>query len=95
MIFRILFDWDEENLSHIARHHVSPEEAEEVLLNDPLDLEYQDQDGEERTLQIGLTLSMRFLAVATTLRSGRIRVITAYPATPKQQLVYLRQRAFL
>ena len=34
----IEFDWDEANVSHVARHKVSPEEAEQVILNDPVDL---------------------------------------------------------
>jgi hypothetical protein len=28
-----MFDWDEGNISHIAEHGVSPDEAEEVVLN--------------------------------------------------------------
>ncbi len=32
-----MFDWDEANLEHIARHGVSREEAEQVILNDPVD----------------------------------------------------------
>ena len=30
------FIWDEENLSHIARHHVAPEEVEEALAAAPV-----------------------------------------------------------
>jgi hypothetical protein len=36
------FEWDEDNLCHIAEHDVSPEEAEHVLLHGPVELEYQD-----------------------------------------------------
>ncbi len=32
------FDWDEANVGHVARHGVLPEEAEQVVLNDPVDL---------------------------------------------------------
>ena len=31
----MLFDWDESNINHIALHGVTPEEAEQVLQNDP------------------------------------------------------------
>jgi hypothetical protein len=36
-----MFDWDEDNLRHVAEHDVEPSEAEEVGTNDPLDLEEQ------------------------------------------------------
>jgi len=32
------YQWDDVNISHIARHGVSPTEAEEVIENEPLDL---------------------------------------------------------
>jgi len=34
----IEFDWDEANIGHVARHRVLPEEAEQVILGDPVDL---------------------------------------------------------
>lgn len=34
----IEFDWDEANIRHVARHSVLPEEAEQVILNDPVDV---------------------------------------------------------
>jgi hypothetical protein len=36
-----MFLWDKENISHIARHNVSRAEAEQVIQNNPLDLERQ------------------------------------------------------
>jgi hypothetical protein len=33
------FDWDEMNIRHLARHGLSPEEAEQVLLNWQIDLD--------------------------------------------------------
>lgn len=33
-----LFDWDDANILHLAEHDVQPDEAEEVILGDPLDL---------------------------------------------------------
>jgi len=32
------FDWDDANVHHVERHRVAPEEAEQVIMNDPLDL---------------------------------------------------------
>jgi hypothetical protein len=34
----IEFDWDEANTSHVARHSVLPEEEEQIILDDPVDL---------------------------------------------------------
>jgi len=35
------FNWDEGNMAHIARHDVTPDEAEEAILGDALDIELQ------------------------------------------------------
>lgn len=56
----IEFDWDEANVSHVARHKVSPEEAEQVILNDPVDLRMEMVEGEERYLSIGETIRAVF-----------------------------------
>jgi uncharacterized protein (DUF4415 family) len=56
-----MFDWDEENLQHIARHGVTQAEAEYVLANNPTDA--LEQDHEERfgftNLDFGSTMSDR------------------------------------
>jgi uncharacterized protein len=49
------FDWDAANIRHIARHKVTPEEAEQVVENNPLDLAGQLANGEERILHLGET----------------------------------------
>jgi hypothetical protein len=43
-----MFDWDEANLRHVAEHDVEPFEAEEVVINDPLDLEEQFRNGAKK-----------------------------------------------
>ncbi len=35
---RIQFDWDDENRKHLSVHKVTPDEFEDVLNNNPLDL---------------------------------------------------------
>ncbi len=62
------FDWDEGNIGHIARHLVTPEEAEQAIRNDPVDLGAQTVEGEERFLSLGITSRARLLVVATTMR---------------------------
>jgi uncharacterized DUF497 family protein len=62
-IVGVQFDWDSQNLKHIARHRVSPEEAEQTLQNDPLVVQFQEHDVEERVLCLGQTDQGRLLAV--------------------------------
>ncbi len=50
-----MFDWDSANTNHIARHGVTPEEAEQVVLNEPLDIEVVLRNGEQRIVQVGET----------------------------------------
>ena len=52
---KIEFDWDDANVGHVARHGVIPEEAEQVILNDPVDLGVEIVEGEERYLNLGAT----------------------------------------
>ncbi len=86
------FDWDEANREHIARHGVSPGEAEYVLGNDPVELGQAERNRETRTVVIGETARGRVLLVVTTLRRGRVRVVTAYPAHQTQRALYKRMR---
>jgi uncharacterized DUF497 family protein len=55
------FNWDSANRAHIAEHAVSPEEAEQVVLNEPMDIEVQIHSGEERTLQDASVLLLSHL----------------------------------
>jgi uncharacterized DUF497 family protein len=63
-----MFEWDEGNLEHIVRHNVSREEAEQVLMNEPSELEMPNVDGEQRVSSIGVTDRGRWLLVISTVR---------------------------
>jgi len=87
---RLVFDWDAGNLTHIAKHEVTPEEAEQAIQGNPLDIELQvaeGSNGEERLLQLGETAKGRILQLLTTWRGGKVRVISAWDA-PKQLRTY-------
>lgn len=86
------FDWDSQNRKHVARHLVTPEEAAQVLRNDPLVVQFQDHAAEERVLCLGQTNRGRLLAVVYTERGPAIRVVTTYPMTPRQEEFYFRKR---
>lgn len=66
------------DIDHIARHRVQPVEAEQVILNDPVDLGIEIVEGEERFVNLGATSQGRILLVVTTWREDRIRVVTAF-----------------
>ena len=69
------FDWDAENRGHIALHEVRTMETEQVLQNNPVVMQYQEHDGEERVLVLGRTNAGRLLAVIYTERAEKIRVV--------------------
>jgi uncharacterized protein len=86
------FDWEQANIDHIAKHGITADEAEQVVLNDPIDLTMQLRGGEERTPQIGETDAGRILVVITTWRKGLIRVVTAFPAKSALRKFYAAQK---
>jgi uncharacterized DUF497 family protein len=91
-MFKPKFDWDEENIGHLARHEISPAEAEEVIGNRPRDLESELRNGEERVVQVGETDAGRVLIVVSTTRDQKIRVITAWPANERLRRYFQTQK---
>ncbi len=88
------FEWDEANLEHIDEHDVKPEEAEQVLLNDPLELGFETSETkEERWSYLGETYEARILQVIITLRGERVRVVTAFDAPISAKRLYLKTKA--
>jgi hypothetical protein len=89
------FDWDNANIGHISEHDVTPEEAEEVLLGDSLDVGFDVVNGEERWPYLGETNEGRVLWVVITFRGERMRVVTAFEPDKQWKLFYFEQRAGL
>jgi uncharacterized protein len=87
-----MFHWDKANLGHIAEHGVSPDEAQQVINNDPFDIEFQYRNNEERTVPLGETIAGRIIVVVSTWRGDLVRVITAFPAPQALRTLYLAQR---
>ena len=85
----LLFDWDDENSTHIATHSVSRAEAEQVINSEPFDIELQAVNGEERFLQLGETNAGRILVVVSTYRKTLVRVITAFDASKSMKQLYI------
>lgn len=82
------FEWDAANIEHIARHGVTPEEAEQVLANDPVLLSGASRGTEFRTVRLGKTNAGRYLTVVYTIKGGKIRVVTAYPMKRRYRKLY-------
>ncbi len=87
----IEFDWDDGNIKHLASHKLTPGEFEQLLHNDPVDLEYQLIDKEERYRSVGLTNKGRLLSVVWTIRNGKIRAIVAFPASVADRKAFLER----
>jgi uncharacterized DUF497 family protein len=90
----LVFDWDEANVAHIARHNVTPEEVEQVFANDPMDLRVDIVDGEERYASVGHTNGPRVLVLAWTMRADATRSVTAFDASERLAKRYLVERGF-
>lgn len=76
---------------HLAAHKVGPAEFEQVLDNEPIDLVFDIIDDEERYRSVGPTNRGRLLSVAWTIRNGKVRAITAFPASGSDKKAYLEK----
>jgi hypothetical protein len=81
----IEFDWDEDNRNHLAAHKVAPAEFEQLLNNNPVDLDYGLIDNEERYRSVGLTDEG---GLDDSQRHG---AITAFPATVSDRMAFLER----
>ena len=88
----IEFDWDDANVGHLARHRVLPEEAEQVILNDPVDLGMEIAQREKRYLNLGAIVQGRVLLVVTAWREDRVRVVTAFEPIKRLIQFYYQER---
>ncbi len=92
MLREIVFDWDQWNeQKNEVKHGVSRMEAESVFFDDAYSL-FRDKKHstarEKRFVLFGKSLENRILMVGFTLRSSRVRVITARPASRKERDIY-------
>jgi hypothetical protein len=71
-----------ENKKHLAAHKVRPAEFEQVLNNDPLDLDFELIDREARYRSVGLTTGGRHL---------KVRATTAFPAGVSDTKAFLER----
>lgn len=87
----IEFDWDDDNKKHLDAHNVTPAEFEQLLNDDPVDLNFGLIDNEERYRSVGVTNAGRLLLAAWTIRKGEVRAITAFPASVSDRKAFLER----
>ena len=92
----IRFDWDLWNVQkNEVKHGVSALEAESCFYDDHVgiygDLKHSTR-AEKRFILYGRSMESRVLMVGFTVRKGRIRIITARPASRKERGVYEEEK---
>ena len=83
-----IFEWDAKKAQSNARKHGVTFDEASTVFGDPLELAIADphhSQGELRFLSIGLSAAGRLLVVAYAKREGRIRIINAREATPRER----------
>jgi len=79
----VSFDWDDDNISHLARHRIEPADVEDLFCNDPTI---------RGQTSVGRTNSLRVLVVVFTVRRAKIRPITGWEADRRTKRAYFMAR---
>lgn len=90
------FEWDEGNQTkNWIRHQVSAPESEEVFFNLPLLLadDVQHSQEEKRFYILGQTNAGRKLFISFTIRTKKIRVISARDMSRKERQAYAKENS--
>lgn len=88
------FDWDEANLTKLAKHGVSQEEAEDIFYGRPMiDEGAYEKKNEKRYRCLGITTSGRYLSAFFTLRRSLIRNISVRPMSRKERSFYEKEKS--
>jgi uncharacterized DUF497 family protein len=85
----LIFDWNEANTAHVARHGITPEEVEQAFFNDPMDLGMETVDGEQRYTAVSHTTRLRVLVLVWTMRGDSTR---PFDASERLSRRYLAER---
>lgn len=81
--------WTEDNVLHIARHGVTPDEAEQVVFS--LKSKIRKGRGQDIYISLGQTDSSRYLFIVLVDMGDRVaKVVTARDMTHKEKKWYRR-----
>lgn len=87
------FDWNQANLAHIKKHNVDFVECEEVFSNKPLHVNEDKKHSSEKEIRfqvLGRTSQERRLLMVFTIRTNKIRVISARDQNKKERRSYAK-----
>ncbi len=84
------FEWDEaKNHANIRKHGISFETAKRIFEGPVVTwIDQRKAYGEDRYISIGRVEPVALIVVAHTKRNGRIRLISARPASRKERQAY-------
>ena len=86
-----MFEWDDDNVGHIAEHGVTPEEAEAAMLDrHKVPAQSYSTTSERRWAIVGSTDGRRLLFVVFTRRGRLVRVLSARDASASERRRYRR-----
>jgi uncharacterized DUF497 family protein len=84
------FEWDDENVDHLARHGITPDEVEEIFQGQVL-RRRGGTEARDRYRVLGRTVSGRYLAVVYQLKpNGVMRAFTGWTMTVAERRLYER-----
>jgi len=85
------FEWDDDNLDHLAHHGISADEVEE-LFSGPILRRRGGTDALDRYRVLGRTAAGRYLAIVYQAKpSGVIRAFTGWAMSISERIVDERQ----
>lgn len=87
----LFFDWDTGNQDKsVQKHHVLPLECEEAFLNQHHFVieDIKHSSLENRYILLGQTNNERILFIAFTIRSKRVRIISARDVNKRERKLY-------
>ncbi|PIS22721.1 hypothetical protein COT50_00490 [candidate division WWE3 bacterium CG08_land_8_20_14_0_20_41_10] len=91
----LAFDWDKGNMEkNSGKHQVMYKEAEEVFFNRPIRIfrDISHSQEEDRFVALGITDKKRTLSMAFTIRSSKIRIISARDQSHKERKIYEQEK---
>jgi uncharacterized DUF497 family protein len=85
------FEWDKGNIDKsFQKHRISPNEAEEIFLDENLKIikDIAHSQKEIRLIALGKTFMEKKLFVVFTVRGDKVRIISARPMDKKERNHY-------
>jgi uncharacterized DUF497 family protein len=90
------FDWDQGNIDkNWKKHKVHYKESEEIFLNKHLKTyrNIKHSHKEKRLSALGVTNKGRYLYISFTIRSNKIRIISARDQSKKERRLYAKEKS--